>query len=519
MEALCPVEKCGKKGIRQFNCKTCNAEMKWFCNEHTPDALSEETKACKCEKKKRKWAPTYLLGYEPKKQVKPPPKSIVDTGSIVNNKSDIDSSVPIGLSSTSVSSLCEEKEEKESGVCPSCKIPIEAVMAHAGLKNLAKDEKYKPLLLEKPVYPSKSEFNKAKEKMKSSKAHCIIGQTQLRNEARAMIKEFLKRKPKEEVKDSATWLLENWDTFQPIYVDGMLKICDSLIKNEDIEEHLLKHTNKVDTVSLKEEIKLLESVWEKEVVSTDSAPFYGSEGSLVDMLKTSSGLEKEQAIKAIKGGKISINDKKLDVTSLTSIKGIKYEDLKVEFKEGKVKLKYNEMPIPLMEKKEKFLEDDVKDGKLSVSFKAHASAKPLGKTFESSDKPLPLKEESDEKVSSKASSLSSSLIISSSSSSSTETPTEKWIDSVFSQITRIPFTVGKQCHYCEELQGDYTLIERFLIYKNQDKLKIGVPIEFVGQQMLDKVGIEDVKVWVRKWLEEEIATELKKSITEVSKQK
>lgn len=518
MEALCPV--CNKKGIRRFDCKTCKAEMKWFCGEHTPDGLPEEVRECKCQKRARKWTPTYLIGHEPKKQVKPPSKLIVDTGSIINNKNAIDSSTPIGLSSTSVSSLCEDKEERESGVCPSCKIPIEAVMSHAGLKNLMKVEKYKPISSEKPVYPSKSEFNKAKEKMKSSKAHCIIGQTQLRNEARNMIKEFLKLKPTEEVKDSATWLLENWDTFQPIYVEGMLKVCDAPINKEEVKDHLLKHTNKVDTVSLEKEVKLLESVWEKEIDSTDSVPFYGSESSLVEMLKASSGLEKEQAIKAIKGGRISINGKKMDMTTLNNTKGLKYEGLKVEFKEGKVKVKYNEIPIPLIgELKEKLVEDVVKEGKLSVSFKAHSTAKPLEKTFEPSEKPLLLKEEEhDEEVLSKASS-SSTPIISSSSSPLTETPTEKWVDSVFSQITRIPFTVGKQCHYCEELQGDYTLMERILIYKSASELEIDVPKEFVGQQMIDTVGSIDVKAWVKKWLEEDIARELKLSVTAVSQNK
>ncbi|MCC6366439.1 MAG: hypothetical protein IT165_23210 [Bryobacterales bacterium] len=62
-----------------------------------------------------------------------------------------------------------------------------------------------------------------------------------------------------------------------------------------------------------------------------------------------------------------------------------------------------------------------------------------------------------------------------------------WPDQIFENIMGKPFTGGTQCSYCEEVQADETLWQRYAFYQSH---RDSTPIAYVGREMLAKLDAE-----------------------------
>ncbi|MCC6392416.1 MAG: hypothetical protein IT167_17585 [Bryobacterales bacterium] len=62
-----------------------------------------------------------------------------------------------------------------------------------------------------------------------------------------------------------------------------------------------------------------------------------------------------------------------------------------------------------------------------------------------------------------------------------------WPDQIFENIMGKPFTGGTQCSYCEEVQADETLWQRYAYYQSH---RDSTPMAYVGREMLAKLDQE-----------------------------
>lgn len=86
---------------------------------------------------------------------------------------------------------------------------------------------------------------------------------------------------------------------------------------------------------------------------------------------------------------------------------------------------------------------------------------------------------------------------------------DAWVGSIFSNIMGKPFTLGTQCRYCEELQGNGSIIERYHYFKAHER---DTPPEFVGKHLLAELGsFESPEQYVREWMKN-VAAKLRERI-------
>lgn len=88
---------------------------------------------------------------------------------------------------------------------------------------------------------------------------------------------------------------------------------------------------------------------------------------------------------------------------------------------------------------------------------------------------------------------------------------DAWVGRMFSNIMGSPFTKGTQCRYCEQLQRDESVIQRYEYWKKHpDK----TPEEYVGKGLIEEIeslNQGNAQGYVAKWMEE-VAVELRKRI-------
>lgn len=82
-----------------------------------------------------------------------------------------------------------------------------------------------------------------------------------------------------------------------------------------------------------------------------------------------------------------------------------------------------------------------------------------------------------------------------------------WDNQTFSNLMRSNLTVGNQCAYCEDVQGDFTLAERFIYFQDSK-----APAEFVGKHLLEEIDkAKGLKQYMDKWLDN-ACDELKRTL-------
>jgi hypothetical protein len=93
---------------------------------------------------------------------------------------------------------------------------------------------------------------------------------------------------------------------------------------------------------------------------------------------------------------------------------------------------------------------------------------------------------------------------------------DAWVGMMFSNIMGSPFTKGTQCRYCEELQRDESVVQR---YEYWSKNRTVTPKEYVGKVLIKEIESlngGDARAYVANWMKG-VAAELKKRILQECK--
>jgi hypothetical protein len=490
MEApKCLITECTAEHVRRYACQACKKEY-LFCQNHNPFSLP----ACDCSKnpKKKYNGPVYRAGCEP------PPKSTrqPEPAKIRTNADKIEAKTKPGQASSSSNQTCSPARS-DTDVCPSCRRKVDDVITDAALRSLQKQKLYVPGP-DSTVTPSENLLEAEKRKMKSSVAHTIIGQTQIRDLTREILKIYLQGA--HEIVYTHIWLAgAEWDKFVPFYVAKMMEGCRRIPPQQIALEHYVPdHLRTFQADELKREKAELAKKWK---TAKSPSNFECSQmTSLCEMVETAISVKRESSIKHISSSRIYIQGECFSPGSM----GLKGDAVPL------IRLKI-EKSMVVVYKDAKVLKEMKADPGDNVKIKIHKHAQdtsPAEFTFHLTDAPVKAiggdEPDSDEESADDQTNPDRSA---------GDRRAKSWVDSVFSEITKTPFSQGKQCHYCEELQADYNVIQRFEFYLSNGRSNP----EIVGCRLLDELDGWHVENFVEMWLLLEIAPELRKNIQTITR--
>ena len=337
--------------------------------------------------------------------------------------------------STTLSSECH-KPERET--CPSCGYPRRESADWSCLEYLERNKL--PL--------TKVEFDKVN--MSGSAAHCVVPQTVLRSETRSFLgKYYGDQSPCDLLEESRL------PAVKKAYKEHMKKRCLQAADPQSISMHLEEKTGRRPSADkVRKRVDKLPADIEKQ---EDDEEAEAANVSLTKLFTT------------------IIENRQRNMKSFVSRYPVNYDDVLVEKTMEKGELKGYLISFEIAA--------DDGDGRTVFRRKYRANGKACkGKGVNTYTEY----------------NGAGDVIDSGDTTSMAKAANTAWHANVFKNLMKSHLTVGSQCAYCEGVQGDFTLAERYL-YAMKHK---GTPPEFVGMHLSEAVRkAGGLKPYMDSWLD------------------